>query len=405
MAPVKPNEIVPSGTTNRQQVALSWLLALVAAGLFAWRFPGIAQGAVSFVITLGILVLVHEYGHFQCARLAGMKVNRFGIGFPPWIYTRNYKGIDYSLGALPIGGMVDIAGLGSEEDLLGGNPKGAALAPGNANIPHGSRLFQDAPLGWRFATLFAGPFMNLVLATVVFVVFFAVVGIPVPKGLPEIEAVIADRPAKAAGIQPGDRLVGVNQVRSDSADALAKAIQQSQGKSITVLVRRAGAVKSFHMVPIHEADGYKIGIQFKMKIQYHHLGLVQGVGSGFEATWEISYALVDFLRRLVTFQVHRQELREVGGPVAIAREVGQAAAESWKRVVIFGASLSINLAVLNLLPIPALDGGRIMFLCYELVFRRPVDPRKESWAHFGGIILLLLFMLAITAYDLFRLRG
>ena len=186
------------------------VLGIVAFAL--WK-PDFARQAAVFLVTLGVLVLVHEWGHYQFARWAGMKVNRFGLGFPPWILTVRRNNIDYSLGALPIGGMVDIAGLGSEEEMVAttkGETVQNATRGRNPNAPFGQKQFQDASLGWRFWTLFAGPLMNFVFALVVFVGLYSLTPFPDKvTNLSTIEMVMPGTPAAQAGLLPKDKVVAV----------------------------------------------------------------------------------------------------------------------------------------------------------------------------------------------------
>lgn len=403
-----------------------WGAFAVVVALLAWRFPGGARTTLVFLLMLGILVFVHEWGHYQFARWAGMKVNRFGIGFPPWVYTFRRNNIEYSLGALPIGGMVDIAGLGSEEEMVAtakestgavtNSDDGSTSTPSrldsyqhrNANAPHGEKQFQDASLGWRFMTLFAGPLMNFLFAIVIFVGVFSLIGLPKPVSLPRVQSVTEGKPAAAAGLQSGDVLVGVNDKRSRNTADIVTWIRASKAQPVTLWIERKGKTISKSITPIYDViPGAgrvpSIGIAFDQnalsKLTYTRVDTVTAVKAGFAQAANVSLSILDMLQRAFTRNLSKEETEGVRGPVGIAQSVGESAQRSWLEVVLMAGLLSVNLGLLNLLPFPALDGGRILFLGYEFIARRPFDPRKEGLVHMVGMAMLLAFMLFITFRD------
>jgi regulator of sigma E protease len=396
--------------------------AMIAVGVAvaAVRFPQLALQALAFIVTLGVLVFVHEWGHYQFARWAGMKVNRFGIGFPPWVFTVRRNNIDYSIGALPIGGMVDIAGLGSEEEMMGTATTGEA--PGNArnpDAPFGQKNFQDAGLIWRFLTLFAGPLMNFLFAIIVAVLLFCVFGMADMDSTHRnrVHAVQIGLPAEKAGIQPGDLIIGVGGKKMDKFEDIAKAIRSNGPKPLDLLVKRGDQVLTQHITPVlketDRLDGKGkekapiVGIEFGVdwsRVEYKRVGFVEAVSRSWTAAYGMTSQIVGMLGRAATFRLSKEERDQIGGPVKIAQQVGSVAKEgNWRDSLALGVALSINLGLLNLLPFPALDGGRILFLGYELIMRRPFDPRKEGIIHMAGMILLLAFMLFITLRDVVSL--
>lgn len=406
-----PNPTLPevAEPAVKWQVQLLRLLTLVL-GLAVLRHykPDLVNAGIAFVITLSVLVFVHEWGHFQFARWAGMKVNRFAIGFPPFIYTKRVKGIDYSIGALPIGGMVDIAGLGSEEEMIAttqGEP--LQVAPRNVKARFGEKLFQDAPLRWRFMTLFAGPMMNFIYAFVVFLVIFSI------KGKPEIQIlaskVTVGAPAAKAGLKDKDRIISVNGQRIVDPEVFINAVRSEGTAPLSVLVDRGGKQIQTTIVPVIKSmdtqDGNKpvpsIGIELGYgKQTFRKLGLAESVQTGAQYTYKIASGIGGILKRALTFRLTKSDKEGVGGPVKIAQVIGETAQSGWADLLIMSAALSVNLGLMNLLPFPALDGGRILFLGYELVARKPIDARKEGFAHTVGMVMLLAFMLFITARDI-----
>lgn len=428
-----PEETLPEPEVKKFDPTI--LIILAAAAIFAVRSPENAKGALIFIVTLSVLVFVHEWGHYQFALWAGMKVNRFALGFPPWIYTKRRNGIDYSIGALPIGGMVDIAGLGSEEEMVAtvkpasgasesapaetGSVSPAAAAPlyeRRPDRPRGEKQFQDASLGWRFMALFAGPLMNFIYAILVFIILFSMVGTPrKAKSINVIDEVEAGMPAFHAGLQSGDKIIGVNGTKTSDIDVLVKTITAVDGRSRVLTVDRGGQIIEKTLKPVVEEVenvdktgklvGYKkasrVGIRFTTVFSdYEKMGPVDAVKFG-GAYWMAGVrSILSMLGRTVTGRLTSGEVRQIGGPVKIGQTINTMAKKGWFEVVLGSAALSLNLGLLNLLPLPALDGGRIMFLGYELVARKPIDPSKESFVHVVGMVLLLTFMVLITARDI-----
>ena len=403
---------------ERRRVALTWIVALFGIAVFSFRRPDIAFALFMFAITLSTLVFVHEWGHYQFARWAGMRVKRFAIGFPPFIYTKRKNNIDYSIGALPIGGMVDIAGLGSEEEMVG-TAKGttSAHAAPNKNKPFGQKNFQDASLGWRFLTLFAGPLMNFIFAIVVFGALFSIVGQPIKgKSTTTVHTVQIPSPAFYAGLQSEDKLISINNVRSENPEKFIKEIIGSNGKPVTVTYQRNGVAKQTVLKPLIEdhTDDDKdnprpvIGINFVVTdVEYQRLGLFVGenglkdsaIGVGILGSFDASKRFLGLVGRAATAQLSDQDKRGVGGPVKILQTVNDSARRSMHEWIQTAGMISLSLGLMNLLPIPALDGGRIMFILYEAITRRPVDARKEGFVNAVGMVMVLTFMLFMTFRD------
>ncbi len=404
----------PDGSVNPLTVGI----VVLAIAALTFLKPDIAKTTLIFVLTLSILVFVHEWGHFQFARWAGMKVNRFAIGFPPFIYTKHVRGVDYSIGALPIGGMVDIAGLGSEEEMVH-TVKGEGETPvKNTARPYGQKQFQDASLFWRFMTLFAGPLMNFVLAIVVSIALFSIIGVPSPDGVRQnlVGATLSNSPASKAGVQMGDLIVGVGDVKTDDANKITELIRATPaGKSVDLQLKRKDKVVTVPVTPELKSTPENgsdkkvptIGVAFAPDpasiTKYERLSAVDATKAAFIGSFDMSAQILNLVKRAFTGKLTDMDKGSVGGPVAIAKMAKSSSDAGYYQLLLFGASLSINLGLLNLLPLPALDGGRILFLGYELVMRRPLDPRKEGLVHAAGMVLLLAFMLFITLRDVIQL--
>lgn len=423
--PISPSELAPvaaetshakapapEGSVNPVTVGVI-LLAIIGLTILK---PDIAKTTLIFVLTLSILVFVHEWGHFQFARWAGMKVNRFAIGFPPFIYTKKYKGIDYSIGALPIGGMVDIAGLGSEEEMVH-TAKGEGETPVvNKARPFGQKQFQDGSLFWRFMVLFAGPLMNFIFAIVVCIGLFSIVGVASQMNQNFVGATLNGSPAAKAGVQTGDLIVGVNGVKTVDANKITELIRATPaGKSADLQLKRGDKFVTIPITPELKSNPENgsdkkvptIGVAFAPDpasvTKYERLSPIDATKAAFVGSFSMSTQILNLVKRAFTGKLTDMDKSSVGGPVAIAKMAKTSSDAGYYSLLLFGASLSINLGLLNLLPLPALDGGRIMFLGYELIMRRPIDPRKEGFVHAAGMVLLLAFMLFITLRDVISL--
>jgi regulator of sigma E protease len=415
-APDSPGSTSPSSAPQPESKR-DFTLPIVGIALvaLAFKFPDKAYNIAVFILTLSVLVFVHEWGHYQFGRWGGMKVNRFAIGFPPWIYTKRRNGIDYSIGALPIGGMVDIAGLGSEEDMVA-TGKGEETKPltQRRNVPHGEKQFQEASLGWRFLTLFAGPLMNFIYAILIFISVFTLLGVPEKAiNTTEVDFVMVGQPADKAGIQKGDDFVAVNGVKPKDQLALAKLIRGVKEPQMTVTVERDGKLLTKTIEPIFDEGEQKlegkgtervatIGVMFLQKVtEVRKVGPVEAVERGFYAATGLARNILSMLGRAVTGQLSSREVRGIKGPVGILEVTSVTAEKTLSEFLFFTGALSLNLGLINLLPLPALDGGRILFLGYELVMRRPIDPSKETAVHVVGMVMLLSFMLLVTVRDIF----
>jgi regulator of sigma E protease len=405
------DELTPQ---SRQSLISQGLIVLAVAVFLFFRFPDILRAIVAFVITLSVLVFVHEWGHYQFARWAGMKVNRFALGFPPFIYTKRRNNIDYSIGALPIGGMVDIAGLGSEEEMVN-TAKGEVAAPRrDTTRPFGQKQYQDANLFWRFMVIFAGPMMNFIFAIVVGICLFSFVGTPDLENakVNRVGLTLGGYPASKVDIRSGDLIVGVNDTMTRDNPTITKLIQGSEGKSVKLHLLRQGEKVNVDVKPEMKLGTSVIDRKEKMvptigilydvdpqTVKYKKVGVVQATKESFLVSKAMTQQVLGLISRALTLRLTEVDKSSIGGPVKIAQRAGQAARDGLIENIILAIGLSMNLGLMNLLPLPALDGGRIMFLGYELVARRPFNPRWEGVVHAAGMAMLLTFMLFITLRD------
>jgi regulator of sigma E protease len=349
---------------------------------------------LSFAVAIGVLILAHEVGHFAVAKRLGVRVLRFSVGFGPVVLARRRGETEYALSAVPMGGYVKMLGEEDEEE------PGALAEP--------ERAFLTQSLGRRAAIVFAGPAMNFVFAFVVYALLFAAVGVELPSNAPRVGGVTPGLPAEQVGLQGGDVIVAVNEKPIETWEALSRTIVASHGERLRLTVERGGRRFETQITPaLHEnrtifgesaGQTYRIGIEASH--EWSRVGPVRAVGFAAQQTWNASVVV---LKGLVLMLRGRVPLGELGGPIAIARAAGQQARAGARHFVSMLAFLSINLAVLNLLPIPALDGGHLAFFALEGLLRRPLRPRHREIAQQVGLLLLITLMVFVFYNDIHRL--
>ncbi|MBE3575936.1 MAG: RIP metalloprotease RseP [Firmicutes bacterium] len=372
---------------------------------------------VAFVVTLGVLVFVHEFGHFIVAKAVGIKVEEFALGMGPKVVGRQHGETLYSLRALPLGGFCRMAGENPYEDQRNQGPgSGGAKreapsgvgswdgqSPASASAVERERMFYAKSPWQRAAVLAAGPLMNFVLAMVLSTLIFALFGVStsLSQGT-TLGQVIWGGAAAEAGLMPGDRIEAINGRPVKTWDELAGFIRSHPGQLLTFTVRRQNTVFSVDIRPRQEQKGGPglIGI-YPEPVKTQKVGLLQAAWLGVTSTVNVTWGTLTAFYQMITGQLRSQ----LAGPVAIAQLTGQAARFGWDSLLNFVAILSINLGLINLLPLPALDGGRLVFVGVELVRRRPVNPEKEGFVHFLGFAFLMALLLVITFSDVARIIG
>ena len=342
------------------------------------------------VVGLGVLIVFHEFGHFLLAKLSGVGVLTFSVGFGPKLWVKKKGETEYALSAFPLGGYVKMVGEDPEEEV-----KAVDL----------ERSFAHKSLLKRTAIVAAGPGFNLLLAVFLLMVVFLFYGVPVLSNL--VGAVEPDSPAAQAGIQKGDRIVAVDGQAVTAWDDLSSAIKHSGGQPLALRVQRSGEEVAMTVQPRKREvknifgelkEDWMIGIGSQVSIEKGDPGLA--VSKAFIQTYEYSKLTLIGLYKMITREVSP---RNLGGPILIAQMAGQQAQEGIGSFLAFLAVLSINLGVLNLLPVPVLDGGHLFFFAVEAVIGRPVSLKYREKAQQVGIFLLLLLMIFAFANDIFRL--
>lgn len=329
--------------------------------------------AIAAIFVFLLVVLLHELGHFSVAKLVGIKVNEFAIGMGPKIFQRQSGETNYTLRAFPIGGFVRMEG---EED--------------NSDDP---RSFGKASVMSRIATIAAGAVMNFVLAIIVLSIVAFNVGVPTTT----LSGTIDGSPAQEYGILAGDRVVAINETEINEWQDIVDAINYYGIESeLSVKVERNGAMETVKVIPVEDAGRVVIGITPEYE---------QSIGSalkaGFEDTWYFIRLMFQFLGMLFQGKVSTNDL---AGPIGVINEVGNAAKMGFVNLLYILGFISVNLGFFNLLPIPALDGSKIVFLLIELVRGKPIDPEKEGFIHLVGFVFLISLMLIVTYKDLIRIN-
>ena len=342
------------------------------------------------LIALGVLIVIHEFGHFLLAKLSGVGVLTFSVGFGPKLWVTKKGETEYTLRAIPLGGYVKMVGEDSEEEVQ----------PADLE-----RSFARKNLLKRVAIVAAGPGFNLLLAVVLLGVVFLFHGVPVLSS--QVGGVEKGSPAERAGIQKGDMIVAVNGQPVHEWEELSQGIKQSGGKSLTAQIRRQGKDLTLTVQPMRKEgrnifgevrDEWMIGISSQITIEKGNPGLA--VIKAFEQTYDYAKLTLMALYKIVKGDVSP---RNLGGPILIAQMAGQQAQEGLGSFLAFLAVLSVNLGVLNLLPIPVLDGGYLLFFLVESVLGRPVSLRHREMALQVGLFLLMLLMIYAFYNDIARL--
>jgi regulator of sigma E protease len=443
---------------------------------------------VSFIVVIGILILIHELGHFLVARWTGVGVERFSIGFGPVLLRWRGRETEYVLSAIPMGGYVKMVG---EESPLEG---------GGGPAPDAGKAFALKPLWARFLIVFAGPGMNFVLAAAIFAIVLGTLGRPVwpatvgkvtegspaaaaalrtgdtivavdgqpvaywedleraiaasagrplelrvrhdgtertvtvtprlrtvpdpifrepretwdsgagPQLAPQISSVSPGSPAERAGLKPGDVVVSVAGQPVYTPEDLVEAIRTRPGQAFPITVERDGKVLALSAVPDavkekgpdgqeREVGRIQAGIATKA-VRFEPYNPVEAVAYGSAKTWDMTVLTVKGLWKLVSRQI---DSSNIGGPIQIATEAGRQAKDGMASLALFTAIISVNLAVLNLLPVPMLDGGHLLFFVIEAILGRPLSLRKREVAQQVGFVLLMMLMVYALYNDLVRI--
>ena len=349
----------------------------------------VAYAVIGAVIGLGVLIIFHEFGHFLLAKISGVGVLTFSVGFGPKLLVKKKGETEYALSAFPLGGYVKMVGEDPDEEVQ------------PADI---EKSFAHKSLLKRIAIVVAGPGFNLLLAVFLYTVVFTFYGVPVMST--QISGVEADSPAARAGISKGDRIVAIDGKAVNEWDELSSKIKSSGGRALNMQIRRGTENVNITVQPNKKEgrnvfgeprDDWMIGISSHVAIEKGHAGLA--IVKAVYQTYDISKLTLQAFYKMILGDVSP---RNIGGPIMIAQIAGQQAKEGIGNFLAFLAILSINLGVLNLLPVPVLDGGHLLFFIVEAVIRKPVAVKYREMAQQVGICLLALLMVYAFYNDIVR---
>ncbi|WP_432665017.1 RIP metalloprotease RseP [Wukongibacter baidiensis] len=331
------------------------------------------QTFISFIFVFGLLVFFHEFGHFALAKLNNIKVHQFALGMGPKLISYQGKETEYSIRVLPLGGYVKMEG----ED----------------ESSNDARSFSKKSPLQRISVLAAGPIMNIILAILLLTIVVSAMGMPVNI----INEVTENSPAQLAGLKSGDEIVKINDNDITSWSDVVETISKSQSEVITIEVIRNGGKLSFDIKPmVDEATKRRmIGISPAIEKSLASSIVVSTKG--------VFYGIKQIF--VVLSQLIRGELSagaQVVGPIGMVHFIGEAARSSIYDLLASAANISISLAILNILPFPALDGGRIIFAIIELIKGSPIDPEKEGFVHMIGFVVLMILMVVVLVKDIIK---
>lgn len=345
---------------------------------------------LAIVFVFGSMVMIHEFGHYIVAKWIGVKVIEFSFGFGPKIVGYQGKETLYALRLVPLGGFVKLYGMDAEID-----DQGHPVIVSKAD----PRSFMNKPIWQRMAVIAAGPIMNFVLAIFMFVSVFAYLGIPTQDNSNIVGSLVTGKPAASSGIQPGDKIIAVNQEMTPDWTKLTEVIHGKPNQMLSLTIERGNQKQTISVKTEKDAQtGYGM-IGIAPEVTYVHATITEATRLGIERSGDFTKLIVVTLAQMITGKIPA----DVGGPVMIAQVIGEGVKEGFSNLLGLTGVLSIQLGLINLFPIPALDGSRLVFLLIEGLRGKPLNPEKENMIHLVGFVLLMGLMLAVTYKDVMRL--
>lgn len=414
---------------------------------------------IAFILMFGLLVFIHEFGHLIFAKRAGMLVREFAIGFGPKVFDFTKNETLYTIRLIPAGGYVRVAGddpeiielkpghhigvecneSGKVDKIIINNkskhPNARVIEVEKADLDHNliiegydvgdheeklyfdvdrkaffimdevrtqiapfDRQFASKSVGQRAMQLFAGPMMNFVLALILFCIIGIIHGVPVKNAV--VNTVHPDTPAAEAGFKSGDEVININGNPISTWDEFTGVIENNPETELEMIVSRDGEIETLQVTPrkielIEDEYIGQIGVTQALEKSFF-----RSFTYGFSETYKVTQLVLTNLAKLVTGQY---SIEMLSGPVGIYDATDQIIKAGFISFMMWTAMLSVNLGIMNLVPLPALDGGRLLFVGIEAVRGKPIDPQKEGMVHFIGFALLMLLMIVVTWNDIQRL--
>lgn len=343
---------------------------------------------LSFAFVLGLLIFVHELGHFVTAKMVGIKVERFSLGFPPRAFGFKYGDTDYCISWLPLGGYVKMAGMIDEslDETLTGEPW----------------EYASKPVWQKSIVISAGSIMNFITAIVIFAILALAHGIPGEPSGAQVSDVMANTPAEQAGLLSGDVVTSIDGQTVKTSQDLIEIVNANANVELAVELERNGEVIQTNVTPGLDPDKNVglIGIQVGTQVQFVDVNFAEAMTYGASYSYNIVVLTLDAFKKII---VGEQSLRDsVGGPIIIAKMAGESAKHGFESLLAFTAFISLNLGFFNLLPFPVLDGGHLVMLLIEGVTRKEIPVKAKMFVQKVGMALLLALMLFVIFNDISR---
>lgn len=331
------------------------------------------------LFVFGVLVTVHEFGHFITAKMTGMRVDEFAIGFGPNIFQKKYGETLYSLRIIPLGGYNKIAGMEPDE-------------------PADEGAFKSKPIPARMLVILAGVLMNFILPVFLFTGIFAVNGLEVPVDKPVLGYVMPGKSAVEAGLQAGDKILSVGGKPVATWSEMVTELNAYGENEVTLTAERNGVAKDYTLKPEFDKDYGKALVGISPQVEHKDFGIFESLQMGFKYTYYIMAMMLDGLYKIVTGAAPA----DVTGPIGIAKIAGEAAESGWMPLLNLVGLLSINLGIINLLPLPALDGGHFVLLILEALRGKPLGERAATMIQSIGVGLILTLTVWAIFSDISR---
>jgi regulator of sigma E protease len=336
---------------------------------------------VATIFVFGLLVFVHELGHFVTAKMTGMRVDEFAIGFGPKVISYKHGETLYSWRIIPLGGFNKIAGMDPDEE-------------------QDDRSFNAKSIPARMLVIVAGSTMNFVLPILLFLTIFLSSGIDTPSSSPIVGNVFADKPAAQAGLSLGDTIIAVNNQEITSWREFVNIVQINAGNKLSLKYQHNGEIKTTVVTPEYDEKANRGIIGVMPQIEKYQPGFIEAFGLAAKQTYVVANSMVVGIAQMITGKV----AAEVAGPIGVAQMAGEVAQLGLIPLLQFAAFLSINLGLINLLPVPMLDGGHLVTLVVEGLRGKPLEKKHMQFIQMIGFALLMLLFLVATFKDISRLK-
>jgi regulator of sigma E protease len=352
------------------------------------------QILLAIILVLGPLVFVHEFGHFLFAKLFNVKVLKFSLGFGPRIFGKKIGETEYAISAIPLGGFVKMTGENVSEEL---------------DESEKDRSFALKPVWQRFIIVFAGPGFNFIFTFLIFFGIFAFAGLPIPQTSTTIGEVVADGAGAQAGLQAGDTILEINSTPLDDWQELHDIVTNSKGEPLAIEVRRGEETLSLIAAPASQdiknmygettGTGYRLGVVSQVNYTFEEASILTSIEASGLHTYDIAEKTIISVYKLIRQDIPSSEL---GGPIMIAKISGQYLEAGWLQFLSLLGLLSINLGLLNLFPIPVLDGGHLAFFTLEAIRKKPLPVAVQEKFMLIGLIMIITLMTFAFYNDIVR---